>query len=64
MSRPRNCKVCGVYHYNGGWGLCDTHLEQEQIKQYEAECAIEDAFATFMELPEEERWRKLWEKIQ
>lgn len=63
MSR-KYCAVCMEPHKNGVLGLCDQHLELEEINQKLTEAKNKLAFAEFMALDEEERWGMIFDFMQ
>ena len=60
MSR-RYCSVCREPHQNGGLGMCNAHIEQEEIDNTAAHNAEAEQFNHFMSLSEDERWEKVFE---
>lgn len=62
MSR-RYCKVCGAAHSNGALGTCDQHLEFDYHYVEAKKAEADKLFADFMEMDEEERWRRVFDAI-
>lgn len=56
MSR-KYCSVCGESHSNGGFGMCDKHLQEEEEARLEESAEFESSFENFMSRDEEDRWR-------
>ena len=59
MSKRINCPTCGA--------ICNANTFAREgcwsCKQDSQQIIADAEFALFMELPEEERWRKLFERI-
>lgn len=60
MSR-KYCSVCKEPHQNGGFGLCDTHIEQRDNEMREAHNEEPDQFSHFMSLDDEDKWEKVFD---
>ena len=53
--------VCGEPHKNGGWGLCDTHLEAKE--EIEKEDKFEAAFEAFLSSSKRDKWRRVYKEL-
>jgi hypothetical protein len=63
MSR-KYCSVCGEPHKNTWRGLCDTHIEEEEIQQIADRNETADAYNQFMEKSEEDRWEVVFDYLR
>lgn len=61
----RRCDVCGV---EGDWrftdGLCTKHSEQKAEAAWRLKREEDAEFSGFMELPDEEKWRQMWDAMR
>ena len=60
MSR-KYCSVCGKTHQNGGLGMCDFHINQEEYERNEEDRKEEDQINHFMSLDDEDKWGKVFD---
>jgi hypothetical protein len=63
MSR-KYCSVCGETHKNGGYGMCDKHLQEEECRGFLEQKETYDAWKEFMQRSEEDRWEVIFDYLR
>jgi hypothetical protein len=54
------CSVCGKSHQNTWQGMCDYHLQEDELKKNDAHNQEADALNGFMALAIEDRWEAVF----
>lgn len=65
MTKNRICRRCrNAQTIGSGLSLCLNCSTEEENREIESRQNEDHDFQIFMELPEEERWRELWDAIR